>query len=214
MDTSLNIKSIEQGGRKLQKTITDVNPNADGTALKTFAQGLNNLTTNTYVGTTKINIDNLLNEDSSSGGGDNPLPSPALTAFIWDEAGWNKGYQPEVLPLSVTDYAASWSGKVCITYVGIITDSEGNLNVKRLPENTGCIIQKCANFSGFIDKMSCPEPDPLPDSITDIQNPTYWFIRITTPETAIEGITFVLNATDTHSSVDISFNFTIFEPDD
>lgn len=213
MDTSLNIKSIEQGGRKLQKTITDVNPNADGTALKTFAQGLNSLTTNTYVGTTKINIDNLLNEDSSSGGGDNPLPSPALTAFIWDEAGWNKDQLPEILPLSVTNYAASWSGKVCIPYVGIITDSVGNLNVKQLPENTGCIIKKCANFAEFIDDMCCVEPSPLPASITDIQNPTYWFIRITSPETAIGGITFVLNATEAHSSVNISLNITTFVPE-
>lgn len=213
MNTSLIIKSVEQGGRKLQKTLSDINPSADGNALKTWAQGLNNLTTNAYAGTTKINIDNLLDEEEG-GGGDNPLPSPALTAFLWDEAGWNKDQQPEILPLSVTNYAASWSGKMWITYVGIITDSEGNLNVKQLPENTGCIIKKCANFAEFLDDMCCLAPSPLPASITDIQNPTYWFIRITSPETAIGGITFVLNATDTHSSVNISLNITTFVPEE
>lgn len=58
---SLILTSTAAGtGKKLQKTITDINPNADGNALKGFTQKLNAMTTNTYVATDcidKFNID-------------------------------------------------------------------------------------------------------------------------------------------------------------
>lgn len=57
---SLILTTNSQNGKKIQKTITDVNPNANSEAMLTFAQKLNALTTNTYERTDcveKYNID-------------------------------------------------------------------------------------------------------------------------------------------------------------
>lgn len=57
---SLILTSTSNQGKKLQKTITDINPNAGAVALKGFAQKLNAMTTNTYVQTDcidKFNVD-------------------------------------------------------------------------------------------------------------------------------------------------------------
>ena len=57
---SLILTSTSNQGKKLQKTITDINPNTGAVALKGFAQKLNAMTTNTYVQTDcidKYNVD-------------------------------------------------------------------------------------------------------------------------------------------------------------
>lgn len=54
IETSMSFTSTTQGGDKLQKAITDINPDAAGDKLVGFAQRLNALTTNTYTGATKI----------------------------------------------------------------------------------------------------------------------------------------------------------------
>lgn len=55
--TSLVINAVNNG-KALQKTLTDINPAADNTALRTWGQMLNNLTTNTYVKTDRIDKTN------------------------------------------------------------------------------------------------------------------------------------------------------------
>lgn len=55
--TSLIINSTYDG-KTIQKTLTDINPAADNTALKTWGQMLNGLTTNTYVKTDRIDKTN------------------------------------------------------------------------------------------------------------------------------------------------------------
>ena len=52
--TSLIIESTNTSGKKIQKTFTDVNPEATSAELKTFAQMCNGLTSNTYVRTDRI----------------------------------------------------------------------------------------------------------------------------------------------------------------
>lgn len=64
--TSLILTTTDILGRKQQKSITDVNPNADTAALKTFAQMCNNLTTNTYVSTDRIDKINCDTEAGTS----------------------------------------------------------------------------------------------------------------------------------------------------
>lgn len=54
MATNIIIETTSASGKKLQKAITNVNPNATNYELKVFAQKLNSLTSNTYVGTTRI----------------------------------------------------------------------------------------------------------------------------------------------------------------
>lgn len=60
MATAINYTSTAQSGKKLNKTVSDINPNATSTQLKTFAQMLNGLTTNTYGSTSRIDKDELV----------------------------------------------------------------------------------------------------------------------------------------------------------
>ena len=54
MKTSVILTSTDLSGKKLQKTLTNINTNATAAQLKTLAQGLNSLTTNTYVETGRV----------------------------------------------------------------------------------------------------------------------------------------------------------------
>ena len=54
METSLSMKTIAQNGTKNTTTLSYVNPNASDELLKTYAQKLASLTTDTYNSTTKI----------------------------------------------------------------------------------------------------------------------------------------------------------------
>ena len=77
-NTSLAINTTDGNGKKIQKALTDINPNAETTALRTFAQGLNDLTTNDYVGSVRVTKTNL-DED----GGDTPASTKtARTGYI------------------------------------------------------------------------------------------------------------------------------------
>lgn len=77
-NTSLAINTTDGNGKKIQKALTDINPNADTAALRTFAQGLNDLTTNDYVGSVRVTKTNL-DED----GGDTPASTKtARTGYI------------------------------------------------------------------------------------------------------------------------------------
>lgn len=59
MATSIIMTSTDQGGNKLQKTLTSINPNASAADIRTFASAVNGLTTNNYVGTNRIDKTNL-----------------------------------------------------------------------------------------------------------------------------------------------------------
>lgn len=59
MATSIIMTSTDQGGNKLQKTLTSINPNASAADIRTFATAVNGLTTNNYVGTNRIDKTNL-----------------------------------------------------------------------------------------------------------------------------------------------------------
>lgn len=68
--TSLIISSTDSStGKKLQKTLTDINSSATNAQLKSFAQALNNLTTNTYSESNRVDRINCDTEESASGGG-------------------------------------------------------------------------------------------------------------------------------------------------
>lgn len=54
MTTSVILAVTDTTGKKLQKTLTNINPRATSTQLKTFTQVFNGLTTNTYIETNRI----------------------------------------------------------------------------------------------------------------------------------------------------------------
>ena len=69
MDTSLIINATNSG-KKVTKAITNINPEKDNSTLKTFAQMVNGLTTNTYVDATRINKQSV--NEADAGGGSTP----------------------------------------------------------------------------------------------------------------------------------------------
>lgn len=67
--TSLIVTSTTAtDGKKLQKTLTDINSAATNEQLKSFGQMLNGLTTDTYVETNRVDRVNCDTEDGVSGG--------------------------------------------------------------------------------------------------------------------------------------------------
>ena len=64
MDTSLIINAVN-GSKKVTKAVTNINPAKDNTTLKTFAQMVNGLTTNSYVDATRINKQSVNEQDAA-----------------------------------------------------------------------------------------------------------------------------------------------------
>ena len=56
---SLLVKSVDNLGNNYQKTITHVNPASTNTQIDTFARAYNNLGTNTYVDTMKVDVESV-----------------------------------------------------------------------------------------------------------------------------------------------------------
>lgn len=69
MDTNLII-NYTNGNKKGSKAISNINPEKDNQTLKTFAQMVNGLTTNTYVDATRINKQSV--EEADAGGSSTP----------------------------------------------------------------------------------------------------------------------------------------------
>ena len=61
---TMNISTIDQTGKKSQKAVTDINPTATNEQLTDFAQALNDLTNNTYVNSTKVQVTDLSDESA------------------------------------------------------------------------------------------------------------------------------------------------------
>lgn len=79
---SLILTSAQAGtGKKLQKTITNVNPNATADVMKTFAQKLSALTTDTYVQTDCIDKYNVDTENVPLDTGSNDTRAEATFSF-------------------------------------------------------------------------------------------------------------------------------------
>lgn len=76
---SLVLTSTSAKGSRMSKAITDINPTAAGDVLLTFAQKLNNLTTNTYVKTDCVDKFNL---DTEAGAIDS-RPVPTITGNVY-----------------------------------------------------------------------------------------------------------------------------------
>ena len=74
MKRSVLLNSTSAQGKKLQKSFTDVNPEATGQSLKTFAQKVNALTTATYNSTDMVDKYNLDTENPPG-----QLPTPTLS---------------------------------------------------------------------------------------------------------------------------------------
>ena len=71
--TSVILTARDESGKDLQKSLTDINPDATNAQLMTFAQKLNSMTKNTYISTTRVDK---INCDTEPG---DTRPTPTLT---------------------------------------------------------------------------------------------------------------------------------------
>ena len=97
MKTSAVITSTSQAGTKIQKTLTDVNAACTNEVLKTAGQMLNNLTTNTYERTDRVDKQHCDTEAGTSTG----KPVPLISIFTDnDDVGCvYLNYNDECIPL-------------------------------------------------------------------------------------------------------------------
>lgn len=79
MQVNLEIASTTTNNKKQSTNIAYVNPNVPNATLKTFAQSLIGLTTNTFSGATRI-----AESDVDSGGGAKITPTLSIGAFSYD----------------------------------------------------------------------------------------------------------------------------------
>ena len=79
---SLIINSTSTAGKKLQKTMTNINPNCSNEDAGTFAQMTNALTTNTYGSAAVVKKMDVTEEDS--GGGSTPTVTLNVTEHYAD----------------------------------------------------------------------------------------------------------------------------------
>ena len=105
-DQKVILTSTNTSGQTLQKTLTDINPDASNAQLKTFAQMLNNMTDNTYGKTDRVIKYNC---DTESGGS-KLTPNLSLSTTS----------------ASIANLTTSANGSVPYT---ITTDSDGALSV-------------------------------------------------------------------------------------
>lgn len=199
MNTKIALTSTDANDNEVTKIITDVNPAADGTALKTFAQALNNLTTNSYVGTTKINIDTLTDEDTS---GNNPLPAPKIIIGVFPSAA-----APTWVELPVANYKATWTGGTFANKCGVWleTESAGAVNAISAPPSSFAAVRETSK-----DWTSAwGPPAELTEGMTARNR---WVLCFVTPDyddpDCLGKFVYQIDATDTHSSVTITLNIT------
>lgn len=81
--TDLKLSSTSAGGDPITTTISDVNPAASNLTLKTFAQKLNMLTTNTYEETNKVTTVNIDSEPEPEP--EKPQATLKLTTYSGDD---------------------------------------------------------------------------------------------------------------------------------
>lgn len=137
MATAINFTSTAQSGKKLNKTITDINPNATGAQLKTFAQMMNSLTTNTYGSTSRVDKDELVAASSLS------TPSVIIKNRNGDTVSgpitWHKSDEEEL--------------DLCVA-----TDSPGKLFAISVPEYSSYQFEAVSDTDEASDYF-----DPVPD---------------------------------------------------
>ena len=112
---SLIINSTAQNGKKLQKSITNVNPACSNEDAGTFAQKLNALTTNTYQSAGIVKKMDVTEEDQGGGA------TPTVKLYV-NKSGWQGNLSPNVqviengVRISVIDDADDNLGYVDVTY--------------------------------------------------------------------------------------------------
>lgn len=113
MKRSVLLNSTSAQGKKLQKSFTDVNPEATGQSLKTFAQKVNALTTATYNSTDMVDKYNLDTET--------PPNPPTESTLSLTKTDWN---------IATDKNFGDWGIKTPITYNG-----DGNVYVANQNNN-------------------------------------------------------------------------------
>ena len=125
METSVSMKTTAQNGTKNTTTLSYVNPNASNQLLKTYAEKLASLTSDTYSGATKIEKTNL-DEEQTTKLPRNPYmvyegttPNPTVTSIF---AGTVPACGEEGFVSETTAWAVHYQGTLLET-VAVFADS-------------------------------------------------------------------------------------------
>lgn len=156
MATAINYTSTAQSGKKLNKTITAINPDAVNAHLKTFAQMLNGLTTNIYGSTSRIDKDELVAASSLTAptviihkpNGD--TVSGSITWDTWDPMGETNSAQDLA-------FAVSSPGKLrCVTIPEHSSVAIDPLSAENAAEWYSFDTANLDGYSFYTVTLNCP----------------------------------------------------------
>ena len=166
---TMNISTVDQTGKKSQKAVTDINPTATNEQLTDFAQALNDLTNNTYVNSTKVQVTDL----SGNGG---TLTRPIVVKFNGDVV---EGDELEV-PLNET-----------VTFGVYQANTDGEpvfIDALAYAKMVNCTSDQPTELTGsyFSTKVYGAQPYKWSGKITEIKSNAYITIIIDASDTYAE----------------------------
>lgn len=167
MNSKLLLSFTDSNDYERLKGVKHINPAAGTAQCKEFAQGLAGLTTNTYVGSSRVNKTEL-----TAGGGSAVLQ----TATVWVKS--PDGPLDYVGPLTEltasNSYTASYSGKAFVfrtngSCLRVETDHDGELEV--------------VSYAGDLF-TAMPQKNTVANytQISSLTNPNLWLVDISHPE--------------------------------
>lgn len=147
--TSLIISSTSvSDGKKLQKTLTDINSAATNDQLKSFAQVLNNLTTNTYLETNRVDRSNCDTEDDGGTGATRELTVTGAAQGATATVTYTVGESESSPPSPACFYLKGTSGNYTVTYLAATVTTAGTATCT-IPNETGYLYTGITAKNGY-----------------------------------------------------------------
>lgn len=138
----------------------------------------------------------------------NPLPAPKIYVGTMTDSSTFGGYTK----LAVSNYKAQWTTKLPAGGVYLLTSSTGRVSAVSYPAATGALARYRGNTEAS-NKKPYGSAAPSADIIADLgETPRYWNLTCPVPDPdnpdCLGKFVFVIDATDTHSSVILTINVT------
>ena len=136
--STISINYVDRAGKKGQKSITDINPQASGEQLQEFAEKLNALTTNVYGNTNRVDKTPITNAEEPPA-----PPSTTPTIVCYQSSGYTKATTND----GVTPTATVQQVQNSDTNMKVIlkTDTDARPYFVSQPEGGAAELVKCTN---------------------------------------------------------------------
>ena len=143
--SSISINYTTATGKKGQKALTNVNPDASNGVLKTFAGKVNSLTTNTYLGTTRVDKTPLKSA--------NELKTPTIVCSTNDNSTFGTLENPVVPLYTFADYQAAVQAESgCVPYFVFEYDTDAVPYIKSTPKYASAVVDYDCDFTQILDE--------------------------------------------------------------